>query len=63
MEIPKKQRQWERTEKEEGIDIHVDQRWKNSGARRGIAAIENHVSETLAAEGQTRRWFGYAVLV
>ena len=36
---------------------------KNSRTRRRIAAIENHVRETLAAEGQTRRWFGYAVLV
>ena len=53
----------ERTEKEEGIDIHVDQRWKNSRTRRRIAAIENHVRETMAAEEQTRRWFGYAVLV
>ena len=31
--------------------------------RRRIAAIENHVRETMAAEGQTRRGFGYAVLV
>jgi hypothetical protein len=53
----------ERTEKEEGIDIHVDQRWNNSKTKRRIAAIENYVRETLAAEGQTRRWFGYAVLV
>jgi hypothetical protein len=51
----------ERTEKEEGTDIHVD--GKTQGRGGGFAAIENHVRETLAAEGQTRRWFGYAVLV
>ena len=39
------------------------QQLENLRTRRRIAAIEKHVREASAAEGQPRRWFGYAVLV